>query len=82
MIFRRLRVASSNAVHAQQGPRTPDKFCVWVQRCGTVIEETRGMAELLGARIFLEAMRETRHGRIREQQVNRDRYTGAYYGYR
>ena len=29
MIFRRLRVASSNALHAQQGPRTPDKFCVW-----------------------------------------------------
>ena len=35
------------------------------------------MAELLGARIFLEAMRETRHGRIRKQQVNRDRYTAS-----
>ena len=31
------------------------------------------MAELLGAQFFLEAMRETRHGRLREPQVNRDK---------
>ena len=37
------------------------------------------MAELLGAHMFLAAMRETRHGGLREQQVTRDRYTGAYY---
>ena len=30
------------------------------------------MAELLGAQIFLGAMRETRHGGLREQQVTRD----------
>ena len=48
----------------------------------TVIKKTRGMAELLGAQIFLGAMRETRHGGLREQQVTRDRYTGAYYRHR
>ena len=85
MTFPRLRVASSKRRTCPA--RTPDKFwdaclyfasgSVWLQRCGTVIEESRGMAELLGARIFLEAMRETRHGRIRKQQVNRDRYTAS-----
>ena len=40
------------------------------------------MAELLGALLLLKARRETRHGRRREQQVNRERYTGADYRHR
>ena len=37
------------------------------------------MAELLGGLLLLKARREMRHGRRREQQVNRGRYTGADY---
>ena len=37
------------------------------------------MAELLGGLLLLKARRETRHGRRREQQVNRGRYTVADY---
>ena len=40
------------------------------------------MAELLGALLLLKARRGTRHGRRREQQVNRERYTGADYRHR